>query len=270
MGRVTAVYWPGHERLAVALAEQADQIRRFPGFTDTGEGSLRLVLARGAHAFDSLTGGRAPHWGSGAALPGARLIVLNVGSGPTAPSDIQRVLHHELVHIALARHARTPLPRWFDEGYAALAAGEWHHGLVLQLNVQVARGRIPSLAAVERSLRGSRGEAQQAYALAASAVHLLDRWGGEQGLASLLERLEGGATFQRAVREAYGVTPEQFEVLWQRDLRRRYGWVGFAAAAGVVWGALAILALILWGWRRRRDRARRARLDLLDDEEVPA
>lgn len=270
VGRVTAVYWPGHERLAVALAEVADHERRFPGFVDSSRAAVRLVLARGATAFDSLTGGRAPHWGGGAALPGARLIVLNVGRGPGAPSDLSRVLRHELAHLALARHARARVPRWFEEGYAALAAGEWQHGEVLQLNVAVARGRVPPLSAVDGGLRGSRAEARQAYALAASAVLLLDRWGGNRGLEPLIEPLGRGEGFERALREGYGITTEQFEVLWQRDLRRRYGWLAFAAAAGVVWGGLALVTVALWGWRRRRDRARRARLEVLDDEELPA
>lgn len=268
MGRVTAVYWSGHERLAVALAEEADRTRRLPGSVlDSSRAPLELVLAPSRAVFDSVTGGRAPDWGGGVALPGLRRIVLHIGRGGVNSGDLVRVLRHELAHLALRERLRSRLPRWFEEGYAGAAAGEWHHGQVLQLNVSVARGRVWPLSDVDRGLRGRQANAQQAYALAASAVQLLIRWGGPHGIDRLVAALEGGADFDAALRASFGVTPEQFEVLWQRDLRRRYGWLGLAAAAGVLWSGLGLLALGLLVWRRRRDRARRARLD--DEEQLP-
>lgn len=273
VGRVTAVYWSGHERLAVALAEQADRARRLPGILDSSRVPLELVLAPSRALFDSVTGGRAPDWGGGVALPGLRRIVLQVGRGGVHSGDLVRVLRHELAHLALRERLRVRLPRWFEEGYAGTAAGEWHHAQVLQLNVSVARGRVWALVDVDRGLRGRQADARQAYALAASAVQLLMRWGGPYGIDRLVSALESGDDFDSALRASFGMAPEQFEVLWQRDLKRRYGWLGLAAAAGVLWAALGLLAACLMLWRRRRDRARRARLDaqerlpeVLDDQ----
>lgn len=262
MGRVTAVYWSGHERLALALAEEADRARQLPGgILDTSRAPLELVLAPSRALFDSATGGRAPHWGGGVALPGVRRVVLQVGRGGVSGGDLVQVLRHELAHLALRERVRVRLPRWFQEGYAGTAAGEWQHAQILQLNVSVARGRVWPLSEVDRAFRGGRGEARQAYALAASAVQLLMRWGGPAGIDRLIAALETGDGFDTALRRTYGMTPEQFEALWQRDLRKRYGWLGLAAAAGLLWTGLAILAAGLLLWRRRRDRERRARLD---------
>lgn len=262
VGRVTAVYWDGHERLAIALAGEADRARALPGgLLDTSSAPIKLILAPSRAVFDSVTRGRAPHWGGGVALPDSRVIVLQVGRGGVAGAELRRVLHHELAHIVLRERVRVRLPRWFQEGYAATAAGEWHHGRVLQMNVNVARGRIWPLADVNRGLRGGRAEAGLAYGLAASAVQLLSRWGGPRGLEGLLEALADGREFDAALRRAYGVTLEQFEVLWQRDLRRRYGWLALAAATGFMWSVLGLLAVGLLMWRRRRDKERRARMD---------
>jgi hypothetical protein len=266
VGRITAVYWSGHERLAIALAGEADRARQLPGgLLDTSSVPIRLIIAPSRTVFDSVTGGRAPHWGGGVALPEARIIVLQVGRGGVAGTELRRVLHHELAHVVLRERVRVRLPRWFEEGYAATAAGEWHHGQVLQMNVNVARGRVWRLAEVDLGLRGGRAEAGLAYGLAASAVHLLDRWGGPRGLDGLLGALVDGRDFGAALRRAYGVTPGQFEVLWQRDLRRRYGWLALAAATGFMWSVLGILAVGLMVWRRRRDRERRARMDVAED-----
>jgi len=274
VGRVTAVYWSGDERLALALAEEADRARRFPGgVLDTSQAPIELMLAPSQALFDSVTRGRAPDWGGGVALPSVRRIVLRVGRGGVRGDDLARVLRHELAHLALRERVRVHLPRWFEEGYAGTAAGEWQHAQVLQLNVNVARGRLWPLREVDRGLRGKRTEATQAYAFAASAVQLLDRWGGTRGMERLVLALSAGDAFETALRATYGMTPEQFEVLWQRDLRSRYGWLGLAAAAGLLWTVLGVFAAGLFVWRRRRDRERRARLDqeaeapeLLDDQ----
>ena len=76
-----------------------------------------------------------------------------------------------------------------------------------------------------------------------------------------LANLAETGNFDRALRETHNVTFGQFEVLWQKDLRKRYGWVLFFSSLTVFWTVLAIVLLSLWGWRRRRDKARRAALD---------
>jgi hypothetical protein len=103
--------------------------------------------------------------------------------------------------------------------------------------------------------------AETAYALATAAVLLLERLGGERGLEQLLLNLADSQNFDRALRATHHVTLGQFEVLWQRDLRKRYGWVLFFGSLTVFWTFLAILLLSLSGLRRRRDDARRAALD---------
>jgi hypothetical protein len=258
VGRVTAVASPGHEPLAVALATAADRTPPFPGIGPLPDRPIRLILAPTRARFDSLTHGRLPPWSEGAAFPDGSTIVLLT----TRPPDrLVAALRHELAHLVLRWRLVHPPPLWFDEGYAAFAAGEWDRLEALRLNWQIARGVRMNLDDVDRALRSDEADAQSAYALATTAVLLLNRWGGGEGLAPLIERMADLPTFDAAMRATYHVTEGDFETRWEREVASRYGLLSWAGAVGLFWALLALLLLSLVGLRRRRDRARRARLD---------
>src|SRR5205809_486519 len=122
VGRVTAVAWPPQQGLAVALAEAADRSPPFPGVGPLADRPIRLILAPTRARFDSLTRGRLPSWSEGAAFPDAGTVVL-LSAGP--PDRLPAALRHELAHLALRWRVRRLLPPWFEEGYAAVASGEW-------------------------------------------------------------------------------------------------------------------------------------------------
>jgi hypothetical protein len=267
VGRVTAVAWPSQQGLATSLAEVADRARDFPGIGALPERPIRLILAPTRATYDSLTRGRLPLWSEGAAFPDAGTIVLLT----VRPSDRPTVaLRHELAHLALRWHVGRHVPLWFEEGYAAVAAQEWDRLDALRLNWQLARGVRMDLDEVDRALRGARGDAETGYALAATAVLLLQRWGGERGLAPLLANLPQAESFDAALRATYHVTEGDFELRWQRDVGSRYGWLSWFAAMGFFWLSIGALLAALLLLRRRRDQRKRAALDaeLLDELEI--
>jgi len=256
VGPVRAWYWGRDGVLATALADVADRQAQWPGLPPGSIGSLRLILAPDRAAFDSLTGRRLPPWTSGAALPGANTIVID-----RSAQDPRAVLRHELAHMALHRYV-SRAPRWFDEGYAAHAAGEWGRLTAWQINWRLARAPVPVLSDLDRDLTGGRAEdADVAYALSMSAVQLLERWGGPRGLGPLLVAARAGPGFDQALRASYGMTLDQFETLWRQDLKRRYGWAVLLTSMGFLWGVTAIIVGGAWWLRRRRVQARRASLD---------
>ena len=250
------ISWPGEDRAAAALAEEANQWVRWPGLGAVPRPPIRVVLAATTARFDSITGGKAPPWSEAVALPEAGIIVVKLKGDPA------RALRHELAHMAL-HAAISGIPRWFDEGYAAWASGEWERVDALRVNWELARGAPPSLDQLNRDLEGEGGTTRvvAAYALAASAIQLLARIGGDRGLEPLMSSLRRTANLEASLRQTHAVTLEQFEALWHRDLRRRYGWLSFFASATIYWGVLGLLLVLAWGWRRRRDRARRLKLD---------
>src|SRR5207247_917613 len=97
-------------------------VRRRPGVGPWPGRPVRVILAPPRATFDSLTRGRLPGWSEGAAFPEAGTIVL-LSDHPSARLSV--ALRHELAHLALRTRVRRRLPLWFDEGYAAVAAGEW-------------------------------------------------------------------------------------------------------------------------------------------------
>ena len=95
--------------------------------------------------------------------PGARTILLRADQG-----DLARTLRHELAHLALHEAVTVRVPLWFDEGYAAWAAGEWDRlGGARAQPRGGARARCRTLTALDGALRGSASTADAAYALAA-------------------------------------------------------------------------------------------------------
>jgi Peptidase MA superfamily len=250
------VAWPPQMTLAIELARRAGRPAIWPGLgRRRTAGELRLVLVPDVRRLDSLTRGRLPRWSSAVALPSERTIVLRADD-----ADLSRTLQHELAHLILHQAVRVRVPLWFDEGYAAWAAGEWERLGALELNLAVVRGAIPDLTELDGALRASSSTAEAAYALAASAVTELARRNPSGSLTPLLSRLEGGQDFEAAVRATTGLTLDRFEQNWQRTVRRRYS-LGTWLIAGGGWFLIAILILVLPRLRRRADRARRAALD---------
>jgi hypothetical protein len=255
VGRVTAVAWPAQRAVAADLARLADRPAEWPGLGVREPGPLRLIVVPDAHLLDSLTAGRAPPWGAAIAVPGARTILLRADEG-----DLVRTLRHELAHLALHQAVAVRVPLWFDEGYAAWAAGEWDRLGTLELNLTVVRGAVPTLTGLDGALRGSASSADAAYALAVSAVAELARRNPTGTLTPLLRRLESGEDFDVAVLATTGLAVGRFEQEWQRAIRRRYTLANWLVAGGG-WLVVALLVALQVRGRRRADRVRRAALD---------
>jgi len=258
VGRVTAIAWPNQQTLAASVAEAADHAGDFPGIGPLPDRPIRIILAPTREKYDSLTRGRLPLWSEGAAFPDAGTIVLLTDKPSNRPTA---ALRHELAHLALRWHVGRHVPLWFEEGYAAVAAQEWDRLDALRLNWQLARGVRMDLDDVDRALRGARGDAETGYALAATAVLLLQRWGGERGLTPLLANLPQAESFDAALRATYHVTEGDFELRWQRDVGSRYGWLSWLAAMGFFWLSIGALLAALLLLRRRRDQRKRAALE---------
>ncbi|MDH5805877.1 MAG: hypothetical protein OEZ54_11920 [Gemmatimonadota bacterium] len=263
VGRVEVIYWPKTEAVAVLMGEAAEAAGPWPGLSSPVFPSrIRLFLPPSQDIFDSVTQNRLPPGRSGAAFPSTNTIVL-------APvPDRRQVLRHEVAHLVL-RNSVGRAPLWFDEGYASRAAGEWGRIDALRVNWFLLTGRAPTFPQLSRDLRGGPARAASSYALAITAVLMLERMGGERGLEPLLTAMVEQPSFDLALRKAFGVTLGQFEMLWRKDVKKRYGWLFLFSSFGALWGGVLIVVGGLWWRRRRRDMERREQLDegwILPDE----
>lgn len=239
----------------MTLAEDADRPMSWPGLGLRDPGPLRLIVVPDQARMRELSGGRAPSWGAGVALPGSRTILIRADA-----RDPAQTLRHELAHLALRRAIRSRTPLWFDEGYASFASGEWDRLDALALNLTVVRGAVPELAELDGALRGRAPAAEASYALAMSAVLELARRHPDGTLEPLVELLARGVPFEDALQRTTGLNPGQFAVAWREGVRQRYGILTWLAAGGL-WAVVALAVLGASWLRRRADRPRRRALD---------
>lgn len=262
-GRFTIAASPADRTLAEELLRQAAARDTFPGLPRPRE-AISLVVARDRARFRQLIGPRVPEWGSAIAVPAQRLIVMQGGAAGSDAGDPREVLRHELAHLALHEAMGDLPPRWFDEGYASFAAGEWSREEALATNLALAFRGAPSFDGLEDAFYGGSGQAQQAYALAFRAVADLAALDPQRGLSAFFAAWKRTGSMDAAVREAYGITLAGFEKRWQQRTRRRFGVLAIMAEVGAAFGVLGLLVMPFYLARRKRDRERMAALVAAD------
>lgn len=224
---------------------------------------IRVVLAPEG----SELANRAPTWVAGYALGPLGAVVLFPARVPSYPDrTLEALVHHEVAHVLVSRAAGgRPLPRWFDEGVATVAARQWGMEDRARLALAVL-GRGPrSTRELEEAFTAGDTSVTRAYALAAGLVrHLIQRH-GQQVVADILTRVAGGETFERALYQASGRSLIQVEetfflqeVFWNT-------WVPFLTSTTALWLAITLLALLAFRARRRRD-ARLREVWAMEDE----
>ena len=262
-------YWPGSEGLARSVAERAQRAPALPAIPTEAwtRSEIRIVLAPDDERMRALLPG-APEWGAGFAIPSQSLVILpGYDSERVSTANLPRVLRHELAHIALNRYLEpAQVPRWFDEGYARWAAGEWDFEAAWMLRLAIAMRRAPPLDSIDLSWPARATDARVAYLLSMSAIDFLHDRGGERALAIFLARWKEDGAIEPAMRRTYGLTIAQFEEDWRTQVKRSYGWALVATNAVVFWFFGALLVLWLFFVRRRRDDRK---LDRLREDEVP-
>jgi hypothetical protein len=259
-GRFTAVYFPQDELLARTLLASAAANDSFPWLPRPRQRVL-IALAPDAAHFRQWAGADAPEWGAALAFPESRRIIMQ---GRTAGSDAGNpveVLRHELAHLALHESLGDQPPRWFDEGYASVAAREWRREDVLAANVALALRGTPSLDQLDEGFHGGSVAAQSSYALSYRAVTELAALDPDRGLTLFFRYWKDGGSLDLAVRKAFGVTLPGFERDYQKKTRRRYGALSLLADFSVG-SLLSALALMPFFFARRRRVKRRLQVML--------
>ena len=253
--RFTVIAAARDDRLASQLLERALQRDSFPGLPKP-RAAVVLAVAPDAAAFREWVGPSAPAWGAAIAFPAEQRIIMQGSSAGAGAGDPLSVLRHELAHLALAEFMGDVPFRWFDEGYASVAAGEWGREEALATSIALALRGVPSLEELERMFYRGSGAAELAYALAHRAVLDLATRGGDASLARFLATWRRSESFEIALRQGYGITSAGFETAWQRETRQRYGALALLTNLSLAIGVFAlVLGPFVWQ-RRRRDRAR--------------
>ncbi len=255
-GRFTVVAFPSDLQLARTLLDEAERTDTFPGLPRPRAHAL-IAIAPDARRFREWTGAGAPDWGAAIAIPDEQRIVMQGSGAGSDAGDPRAVLRHELAHLALHEYLGALPSRWFDEGYAGYAAGEWSRDEVLAANVGLVLHGIPaSLDSLEDGFHGGASRASGAYALAYRAVSDLAALDQQRGLSLFFSYWKETGSMDRAMRRAYGITQSAFEAEWRSRTMRRYGLLAIAANVSLLFVLLAFFLAPLYWSRRRRDRLR--------------
>jgi hypothetical protein len=219
-----------------------------------------IAIAPDAARFRAWAGPSAPEWGVALAFPESRRIIMHGRATGSEAGDPQEVLRHELAHLALHERLGDRAPRWFDEGYASVAAREWRRDDVLAANVALALRGAPSLDQLDSSFYAGSVAAQSAYALSYRAVSELASLDPERGLGLFFDYWTRSPSLDVAVRRAFGITLAGFEHEFQARTRRRYGALALFADLSLLLIVLSLLLFPFFIARRMRDRRRLAAL----------
>lgn len=257
-GRFAFHFFPQDRALATNLAAHALATDTFPGLPRPSQ-RVSIAIAPDQRRFREWAGD-APEWGSAVAFPASRRIVLQGRRAGSDAGDPLNVLRHELAHLALHERLGDLPRRWFDEGYASYAAREWGREEVLATNVVLAVRGMPTLDELEASFGGGASAAQSAYALAYRAVAELAYVDRERGLSLFLEYWRTTGSFEKALRQAYGMTSADFEKRWRDRTQSQYGLLALASNLTVVGLLLLFVMAPLYVMRIRRNRQRLQRM----------
>jgi len=256
---------------AVRVLSTLEAATPLPGLPPDVPSGVLLVLAPDEAEFVRLTGGAAPDWGAGVALPAQSAIVIPAyTSARGAGWSDTRILRHEWAHVGLHQYLQgLRVPRWFSEGYAQWASGGWDWSEGWRLRIALVRGGSP-LDSLTFSWPRDEARARTAYLLSATAVEYLVVQSGPRALEVLLRRWKDLGNFERAFRATFGVTTAQFEEDWRRYVEGRYGWLFVLSHSAVFWMFLSLVLVVMAGVRRRARRERMARLRATDIADRPS
>jgi hypothetical protein len=254
-GRFTVIGFPRDEQLIRSLLGAAAQRDSFP-WLPRPRARVVIAVAPDERRFREWIGPAAPEWGAAIAFPAHRTIIMQGRTAGSGAGDPLVVLRHELAHLALDEALGDLVPRWFHEGYASIAAGEWGREEVLATSVALLLRGMPSLDSLDASFEGTAPRADAAYALAHRAVAELAALDPERGLTLFFQYWRETRSLEVAIRRAFGLTEAQFEERWRQRTRRQYGALAIAADLSLAAAVLMTIVLPLYMARRRRDRRR--------------
>ena len=250
---------PDLRALASSMAGDPGVWAPMPGIGSAGtwlpDGSVTVWFVNDLRSLDSLGIGAAEPWVAGIARPAERLIALRVDGAQRNLSSLRGVYRHEAAHVLLHAATGGNIPRWFQEGYAQAVSGTWDWNDGWRLQFLLLRRGEAVIGDLDRRFR-SGVDPEATYLLSYTAVATLFELAGEQGLAALFSSLRSGASFENSLRSVYGITGNDFETQWHRQVIDRYGWLYLFSRTGLIWLSVAALVLVLGVSRVRRDRER--------------
>lgn len=263
VGRAVIRYEPGLDAAALDLAEHLpdwwSEIEE--AFGRDLDDALTIHLVSHAGMVARATG--MPVWVSGVAHPPRGEIAISMHDPDGSRSDLDTLLRHELVHVALFRaSAGAELPRWFHEGLAESLANEVSLMRAEALAGAVFGGGVPGLDRIEAEFHGDARQASVAYAAARDFVTWLRYHDPDEAhFRQLLSQLHNGRSFEQSFDDAYGRSLVELDSDWRSGLLGRFVWFPLIGSGSLPFLLVGPVVVVAWVRRRRRLARDWARMD---------
>ena len=266
-GRVLFRYEPGLYDQTLELANELPQwwseIERALG-SDLDDSVIIHVVS---HAGMVARATGMPVWVSGVAHPERGEIAIALHDPDGSRADLETLLRHELVHVALYRASGgAPLPRWFHEGVAESFGNEIDLLRAEALAGAVFGVGVPAIGELESSFHGDARQASIAYAAArdfATWLRYHDADGAQ--FRQVFSQLRMGRGFETAIADAYGESLTELDEQWHAGLFGRFVWFPLLGSGELPFLLLAPMIGYAWVRRRRHLAAGWARLEAEDE-----
>jgi len=197
---------------------------------------------------------------SAIAIPGRRLIVVDLSRMSVHPLNLELMLKHEMCHLLLHTNITAgSFPRWFDEGVCEWVSGGMNEivspesGSVLRR--AAVSGRLIPFHALSVTFPADGTMFSLAYEQSLDMIEFLSEKHGGTALQDILAVLhQGGKTFPEAVGEVTGSSLDDLEKEWRESLLIKYTWISYVLD-NIVWIVFVFGALLtacgFWRYRIR-------------------
>src|SRR5450830_464751 len=240
---------PSANRLAAGPNPWIESVMELVGLDEPGP-DIRVVLAPESSPLARAV----PAWVSGYTDGVSNVVVLLAERTPSYPDGgLEEVLAHEVAHVLIHRASGgRPVPRWFNEGLAMLAARSWRLRDQTELALSLLSGPRVPLWKLDDLFQGDRWQVECGYALSGTLVQdLLERYGPAVPRI-VLARVAHGDTFDEAMRSATGATLLDIgEAFYARQTTLKR-WIPILTSTAALWFGISVLAIVAAIRKRRR------------------
>jgi hypothetical protein len=250
-------FHPGDERLAASLIEKAERMRG-EIVEDLGfdfKGITQVYLAPSPSKYQEIQPGRwVPSWSAGVAYPGLNLIILkSPGAIKGGHIDLEKVLKHELTHIAVGRafEGREEVPRWLDEGLAMYESREWDFSRVSAITRAVLTDSLIPLSQITDRFPPGADRAELAYVQSFYLVSFLVSTYGKVSFHRFIREYGSGTGLEKVLEKVYSLRWDEFEERWKDYLKVRFSWIPLITSATTLWFLVTIVFIIAYVRKRK-------------------
>ncbi|MBF0549348.1 MAG: hypothetical protein HQK60_02315 [Deltaproteobacteria bacterium] len=231
---------------------------------------VRVCGSEASYQQSQPPGNFVPSWSAAVAYPSKSLIILKSPNLLKTSFDQSiKILTHELVHVGLGQTSAFPVPRWLDEGVAMYESGDWSLDRYLSMVGTVMADKLIPLRELTAGWPDETTAAELAYGQSYYLTAYLITAYGQNSFRSFLRYYLSGASFEAALKRAFGLSLFQLEIEWHSFMRLRFSYIPIITSSGTLWLFITFLFVIVY-IKKKRHAARQLEIWALEEERIEA